>query len=521
MEAPRAAGRSQWLRVHPLPLVLVAQAVVSGRLAWVNSAFGDEAQYLHDGRLEWQAWLHGTPAPVLHLSGAPQIYPPLGAAAAALGGLPLARLLSLAFMLGATALLYAAASRLFGRTVALWAAALGAFNEPVLRLTFATYDALSILLLMAAFYLAVRSASARLSGELVAAAGVCLLLSALVAVSFAIYIPVVAAVMLCVWAERHGWDNAIVPVVWQFVLLGALAVIGVSQLHVWRDFVATTVERTTGLGASVSSVVSFAWSWAGPLVVLAVAGVVVAFVSFGWRNPRGWLVFVFALAGVVVPAYQAYLGSTYSMDKHMVPGAELAAVAVGYLASRVLAASRVRAGWQRAAAFGLSAVLLSSSLVYGAWMAYSAFRQWPDTNTLIAALRAPLAAVPQGPDDGSLLVDTSGVAPFNPAIFGYYLPDATVGSSADPAAVANVAAGRYTVAVQKLDSAALEADALTSAATPELQQAVLAAAKRDKVGAELATRGRYAITDVLPWTTTSPADPSGVFVIWTLKTAAS
>jgi hypothetical protein len=154
-------------------------------------------------------------------------------------------------------------------------------------------------------------------------------------------------------------------------------------------------------------------------------------------------------------------------------------------------------------------------------MAYSAFRQWPDTNTLIAALRAPLAAVPQGPDDGSLLVDTSGVAPFNPAIFGYYLPDATVGSSADPAAVANAAAGRYTVAVQKLDSAALEADALISAATPELRQAVLAAAKRDKVGAELATSGRYAITDVLPWTTTSPADPSGVFVIWTLKPVAS
>lgn len=50
----RDAGRFR-LRFHPLLLVLFAQALVSGRLAWVNSAFGDEAHYLYDGRLE----LHG------------------------------------------------------------------------------------------------------------------------------------------------------------------------------------------------------------------------------------------------------------------------------------------------------------------------------------------------------------------------------------------------------------------------------------------------------------------------------
>lgn len=513
----RDAGRFR-LRFHPLLLVLLAQALVSGRLAWVNSAFGDEAHYLYDGRLELHGWMTGNPVPAVHMSGAPQIYPPLGAAADALGGLPVARLLSLAFMLGATGLLYAAACRLFGRTAALWAAALGTFNEPVLRLGFATFDALSVLLLMAAFYLVVRSAAARLSGELVAAAGVCLLLSALVAVSFAIYIPVVAAVMLCVWAERRGWDNAIVPVVWQFVLIGALAVIGVSRLHVAKDFFGTTLNPQRGLGASVSGIAGEAAGWAVPVVVLALAGAVLAFVTFGWRSPHGWLVAVLAFAGVVVPAYQAYLAKDYSMDKHMAPGAELAAVAVGYAVSRVWTAlaGHVRLGRLRGVAvFAASVVVLALPLAYGASTAYTTFRQWPDTTALTAALRAPLET---GPVTGSLLVDTAGPANFNPAIFSYYLPDTDVRATSDPGAAADVAAGRYPAAVQDLNSAALESAAAPDGGlTPALRHAVLTAAERDKTGAELAASRRYAITAALPYVTSSDADPAGVFVIWSLK----
>ena len=43
------------------------------------------------------------------------LYPPLGAIADNIGGLAGARILSLVFMLGTTALLYATASRLFSR----------------------------------------------------------------------------------------------------------------------------------------------------------------------------------------------------------------------------------------------------------------------------------------------------------------------------------------------------------------------------------------------------------------------
>src|SRR2546421_224727 len=73
-------------------------------------------------------------------------------------GLAGARLLSLVFMLGATALLWAAAGRLYGRRAAFFAAALFAVSGPVLHLgAFATYDALSVLLVALAAWCVIRA----------------------------------------------------------------------------------------------------------------------------------------------------------------------------------------------------------------------------------------------------------------------------------------------------------------------------------------------------------------------------
>ena len=124
------------------------QAALSLTLVWSNTAYVDEADYLWVGRLELAHWLHRTSWPSAyayhHFSGSPVIYPPLGALAD-MGGVAGARLLSLAFMLMATVLLYLTASRLIGRTGALFAAALWALSEPVMRLAFATFDPLVVL----------------------------------------------------------------------------------------------------------------------------------------------------------------------------------------------------------------------------------------------------------------------------------------------------------------------------------------------------------------------------------------
>ena len=126
-----ASGRSI-LAGWPLLVVLATQSILTLRLVRSDTAFQDEALYLWAGHLEWANVLHGTPLPQFpaFFSGAPVIYPPLGALADSIGGLTGARILSLVFMLGATVALWATASRLFGRRAAFFAAALFAVLGP-------------------------------------------------------------------------------------------------------------------------------------------------------------------------------------------------------------------------------------------------------------------------------------------------------------------------------------------------------------------------------------------------------
>ena len=160
-------------------------------LVWSNTAFGDEALYLWAGHLELAHWLHGFPLPTGSgyyssfssiFSGAPMIYPPLGALADSLGGLAAARALSLLFMLGATVLLYLTARRVFETRAALIAVAIWAVSEPVLRLAFATYDAMSVLLVALAAWMALQAAYRRRCGELILAAAFFLALANVVAI---------------------------------------------------------------------------------------------------------------------------------------------------------------------------------------------------------------------------------------------------------------------------------------------------------------------------------------------------
>ncbi len=126
------------------------QAALSARLVWSNTAFQDEALYLRAGHLEWAHWLHGAPIPDFpaYFSGAPVIYPPLGALADGVGGLAAARLLSLCFMLGVTRCCGPRPARLYGRRAALLAAGLFATLAGTQFLgAFATYDALALFLL--------------------------------------------------------------------------------------------------------------------------------------------------------------------------------------------------------------------------------------------------------------------------------------------------------------------------------------------------------------------------------------
>ena len=56
-----------------LGIVLVAQAALSLRLTWTDTAFQDEALYLRAGHLEWAHWTRHAPIPDFpaYFSGAP------------------------------------------------------------------------------------------------------------------------------------------------------------------------------------------------------------------------------------------------------------------------------------------------------------------------------------------------------------------------------------------------------------------------------------------------------------------
>ena len=174
----------------PLLAVLAVQAVLSLLLVRADTAFEDEATYLWAGHLEWAHLLHGAPLPQFpsYFSGAPVIYPPIGALADSVGGLTAARILSLAFMLGATVALWATADRLFGRRAAFFAAALFAVSGPTLHLgAFATYDAMSVFFVTLAAWLVVRPGERRDATVWMIAAGVALALADATAYTYALF----------------------------------------------------------------------------------------------------------------------------------------------------------------------------------------------------------------------------------------------------------------------------------------------------------------------------------------------
>ena len=125
-----SSRRRTWVSRAVLVGILAVQAVLSLRMN--NSAFEDEALYLYSGHLEIAHWLHGAALQgdyASYFSGAPVLYPVLGAAADSIGGLAAARAVSLLCMLLVTTLLYSMTRRLFNERVGLCAAIIFSVTE--------------------------------------------------------------------------------------------------------------------------------------------------------------------------------------------------------------------------------------------------------------------------------------------------------------------------------------------------------------------------------------------------------
>ncbi len=347
----RAYRRSPWSLLDEVPWLLVAilaaQAVLSMRLVWSNTAFVDEATYLWAGHLEWAHLLHGTPVPAFatYFSGAPVIYPPLGAIADSLGGLAGARLLSMAFMLGATIALWGTAARLYGRRAAMAATVLFALLGPTEYLgAFATYDAMALFLMTVAVWCLVRAQDQDDSSLLLLAGIVALVAANATKYATAVFDPSVAALGALVVADRRGMKAAAgrfgCIIACTIALAGGLLALGGPWYLNGIQY--TTTSRAPG-STPASLILSDAARWVWVPCVIALAGVALAAFSRGSRAST-WLVCVLASAGFLVPLEQARIHTTVSLAKQVDYGAWFAAIAAGYAVARLSGTSRPGSG---------------------------------------------------------------------------------------------------------------------------------------------------------------------------------
>jgi len=412
--APHRSERTAGLHLPgswPLLVVLAVQTILSVRLVRADTAFQDEALYLWAGHLEWANVLHGTPIPQFpsYFSGAPVIYPPLAALADSLGGLTGARILSLAFMLGATVALWATADRLFGRRAAFFAAALFAVLGPTLHLgSFATYDAMSLFLVALAAWLVVRAGDRQDATGWMIAAGVALALANATAYTSALFDPVVLLLALVTAFPKPGGKAAAGRALTLLAIVAVLLTPGllIGGSRYMHGINVTTLERAPGTDSALTVVAHF-WSWTGVIVVAAFCGAVISWVSRPGRA-QAWLLTLLAVAALLVPAEQAILHTTASLNKHGAMGAWFAAIAAGYAVDKLIETSP--AGNMRAVTCGACVVALSFPVTIGAAQSWMFSTTWPNSSAFITILR-PLA----DHGTGRMLVE-------DPSVAEYYLP---------------------------------------------------------------------------------------------------
>ena len=402
---PRARVRG----VFWLIAVLAVQAGMSVHLIWSNTAFQDEALYLWAGRLEISHWLHGTTLPLftVYFSGAPVIYPVLGAAASDIGGLAAARLVSAAFMLATTALLWATTVRLHGRRPAALAVALFACLGPTIHLgALATFDAPAEFLVALAAWCVVRAGSRGDQTRWMLAASGALLLANVTAYSSAIFDPVVIVLATVTCLPAPGGKAAVRrgAAVAAYLTAALAILIAASSGYYLTGITQTTVLRAAGHD-SPAAVLGWAGRWAGLVICLAVVGTTWCWASPA-RRPGALLPLTLAVAGLLAPLEQARLHTTVSLDKHTDIGAWFAAIGAGYTVSQLLAWLS-RGAWRPASTAACAAALL---LTGRAGLAQAkALYAWPDAARFVTSF-APLAE-----RHGRLLVE-------DPSVAEYYLP---------------------------------------------------------------------------------------------------
>lgn len=390
----RDLAMSRWALVG----ILVVQVGLSLRLVWSNTAFTDEALYLWAGRLEWSHWLHGTPIPVFatYFSGAPVAYPPIGALANGIGGLAGARILSLCFMLTATALLYGVTQRIFNRNAAVAASALFAGLAPTQFLgALATYDAMALMLLALAMWLGIRAAGTSPAARfaLLLAAATALAASDVTKYACLLFDPVII-----ISIATYGWQQRgrRVGVVCAGALLSGLAMLLslallIGGLTYWQGLKFTTLARAAS-NTPASGVLYASGQWLGGVLLLTAIGAGAVFAKYRtW--PIRCVAIVLCCAVLLAPAEQARIHTITSLFKHVGFGAWFGCILAGFALvsfTQAVPAVKLRSAIKVA---GITALLCALS---GTVLATEHYSSWPNVTLLMDTLQ-PILKATRGP----------------------------------------------------------------------------------------------------------------------------
>jgi Dolichyl-phosphate-mannose-protein mannosyltransferase len=383
-----------WARLfQPLTAILAVQAAVSLSLIWSNTAFTDEADYLWLGRLLVAHWLHGSTWPSQYaqtvLSGSPLIYPPLGAIANAVAGIAGARILSLIFMLGATALLYSVANVLFDRMVATVAIALWVTTEPAIRLAFATYDPLTVLLNALSAWLIVQVTIRRHRGELIALAALALGVANATTYPDVVIDPAVLGFAFFVWRMRIGKREAWTYIAWMLPVATIGFVFVMTAGHSWQGIMTTVFSRSIADKQATLGVINQVWSDQGLVLALALAAVVFGYAGRKAVPGQFELLGLLGFAVLIVPIAQLHEQTATSLDKHLAFGLWFASMGAGYA---VTTAARTLIPRRNKAAVAACAIALVYPLITGWQSAWLNFHGWSNSGSFVAAIEPVLAS---------------------------------------------------------------------------------------------------------------------------------
>jgi hypothetical protein len=260
----------------------------------------------------------------------------------------------------------------------------------------------------------------------------------------------------------------------------------------------TTVDRSpnnVGMGQSPEFVIHAAWQWVGVVFVVAATGALLLLVAERRRSPAVFIGMLLLAASIAAPLNQARIGTSASLQKHVVFGAWFGCIIGGYGLNRLLRSRWVACAVAFIVLFGMSALYMNQ--------AYDLFQGWGSENpTFIIGLKRYVH-----PNEGNYLIEGYADVPafyVGPSVMSLQWKESGAYSYLDPHAGAELH-GPAAVA------AAIQNKAFSAIIINFASASAVEIADDNAVPAAIAKFGGYRIAGKIP---PSTSDSHAAYTVW-------